>query len=83
MNFVTKFSFHFFFSFQLSFDFWLRLCVVLLGQAKERIRELEKQLEMLQQQLLEHEDKANKMYLHMYTKGQEAERIETREKVGF
>ncbi|XP_018790726.1 PREDICTED: uncharacterized protein LOC108970062 isoform X3 [Bactrocera latifrons] len=43
--------------------------------AKERIRELEKQLEDLQRKLAEHEDKQNKMYLHMYQKGQEAERI--------
>jgi hypothetical protein len=50
-------------------------------QAKERIRELERQLELLQKQLEEQEDKANKMYLHMYTKGQEAERIQQREKV--
>ncbi len=39
---------------------------------------------MLQRQLEEQEDKSNKMYLHMYTKGQEAERVQTREKVsGF
>uniref|UniRef100_A0A182P4A8 GRIP domain-containing protein n=1 Tax=Anopheles epiroticus TaxID=199890 RepID=A0A182P4A8_9DIPT len=50
-------------------------------QAKERIRELEKQLEKLQAQLQEQEDKANKMYLHMYTKGQEAERQEQAERV--
>lgn len=50
-------------------------------QAKERIRELEKQLEELQQKLQEQEDKQNKMYLHMYTKGQEAERISTADKV--
>ncbi|XP_053961053.1 protein quick-to-court isoform X1 [Anastrepha ludens] len=43
--------------------------------AKERIRELEKQLEDLQRKLAEHEEKQNKMYLHMYQKGQEAERI--------
>ncbi|XP_055635773.1 protein quick-to-court isoform X2 [Toxorhynchites rutilus septentrionalis] len=45
-------------------------------QAKERIRELEKQLEELHSQLQEQEHKANKMYLHMYSKGQEAERQE-------
>ncbi|XP_061511621.1 protein quick-to-court isoform X1 [Anopheles gambiae] len=50
-------------------------------QAKERIRELEKQLEKLQTQLQEQEDKANKMYLHMYTKGQEAERQEQADRV--
>ncbi|XP_058119650.1 protein quick-to-court [Anopheles ziemanni] len=50
-------------------------------QAKERIRELEKQLETLQAQLAEQEDKANKMYLHMYTKGQEAERQEQADRV--
>ncbi|KAH8287925.1 hypothetical protein KR018_007300, partial [Drosophila ironensis] len=44
-------------------------------QAKQRIRELEKQLEDLQRKLMEHEDKQNKMYLHMYQQGQEAERI--------
>ncbi|EDW25356.1 GL26551 [Drosophila persimilis] len=44
-------------------------------QAKQRIRELEKQLEDLQRKLVEHEDKQNKMYLHMYQQGQEAERI--------
>jgi hypothetical protein len=42
---------------------------------------LEKQLENLQKQLGEQEDKANKMYLQMYIKGQEAERIEHAEKV--
>ncbi|KAJ6647030.1 Serine/threonine-protein kinase grp, partial [Pseudolycoriella hygida] len=41
-------------------------------QAKEKIRELEKHLEDLQKKLQEQEDKQNKMYLHMYTKGQEA-----------
>ncbi|KPU73850.1 uncharacterized protein Dana_GF15721, isoform G [Drosophila ananassae] len=44
-------------------------------QAKQRIRELEKQLEDLQRKLMEHEEKQNKMYLHMYQQGQEAERI--------
>ncbi|XP_043864997.1 early endosome antigen 1 isoform X6 [Drosophila mojavensis] len=43
--------------------------------AKQRIRELEKQLEDLQRKLVEHEEKQNKMYLHMYQQGQEAERI--------
>ena len=43
--------------------------------AKERIRELEKQLEELQRRLAEHEEKQKQMYLHMYQKGQEAERI--------
>ncbi|XP_061391897.1 protein quick-to-court [Musca vetustissima] len=43
--------------------------------AKERIRELEKQLEDLQRKLAEHEEKQKQMYLHMYQKGQEAERI--------
>ncbi|TMW45118.1 hypothetical protein DOY81_009803 [Sarcophaga bullata] len=42
---------------------------------KERIRELEKQLEELQRRLAEHEEKQKQMYLHMYQKGQEAERI--------
>ncbi|XP_037052217.1 uncharacterized protein LOC119085825 isoform X1 [Bradysia coprophila] len=50
-------------------------------QAKERIRELEKQLEELQKKLQEQEDKQNKMYLHMYTKGQESERISHADKV--
>ncbi|XP_052563705.1 protein quick-to-court isoform X2 [Culex pipiens pallens] len=50
-------------------------------QAKERIRELEKQLEELHLQLQEQEDKANKMYLHMYAKGQEAERQEQADRV--
>lgn len=50
-------------------------------QAKERIRELEKQLEDLQQKLQEQEDKQNKMYLHMFAKGQEAERINHADKV--
>ncbi|XP_053677012.1 protein quick-to-court [Anopheles nili] len=50
-------------------------------QAKERIRELEKQLEKLQAQLQEQEDKANKMYLHMYTKDQEGERLEQADRV--
>uniref|UniRef100_A0A1L8DBV1 Putative quick-to-court isoform e n=1 Tax=Nyssomyia neivai TaxID=330878 RepID=A0A1L8DBV1_9DIPT len=44
-------------------------------QAKERIRELEKELDALQMKLQAQEDKQNKMYLHMYSKGQEAERI--------
>lgn len=38
-------------------------------KAKERIRELERELEALQQKLLDQEDKSNKVYLHMY--GQE------------
>lgn len=42
-------------------------------QAKERIRELEKQLEELHAQLQDQEDKANKMYLHMYAKGQDTD----------
>lgn len=50
-------------------------------QAKERIRELERQLEDLQQKLQEQEDKQNKMYLHMFAKGQEAERIQHADKV--
>ena len=50
--------------------------------AKERIRELEKQLEDLQRKLAEHEDKQNKMYLHMYQQGQEAERIARADQVG-
>jgi hypothetical protein len=50
-------------------------------QAKERIRDLEKQLENLQAQLQEQEDKANKIYLEMYIKGQKAERIQHAEKV--
>ncbi|XP_037927443.1 uncharacterized protein LOC119661985 isoform X2 [Teleopsis dalmanni] len=43
--------------------------------AKERIRELEKQVDDLQRKLAEQEEKQNKMYLHMYQQGQEAERI--------
>ncbi|XP_065088913.1 protein quick-to-court isoform X2 [Ochlerotatus camptorhynchus] len=50
-------------------------------QAKERIRELEKQLEELHTQLQEQEGKANKMYLHMYAKGQEAERQQHADRV--
>lgn len=50
-------------------------------QAKEKIRELEKHLEDLQKKLQEQEDKQNKMYLHMYTKGQESERISHADKV--
>ncbi|XP_058818885.1 protein quick-to-court isoform X2 [Topomyia yanbarensis] len=42
-------------------------------QAKERIRELEKQLEELHAQLQNQEHKANKIYLHMYAKGQNGE----------
>lgn len=49
--------------------------------AKERIRELERKLEALQSKLEEQEDKANKMYLHMYAKGQEAERIQHADRV--
>lgn len=41
-------------------------------KAKERIRELERQLESLQQKLGMQEDKTNKMYLHMYSQDQEA-----------
>lgn len=52
-------------------------------QAKERIRELERQLEELQVKLQEQEDKQNKMYLHMFAKGQEAERIQHADKVGI
>lgn len=37
-------------------------------QARERIRELEKELERLQSQLNMQEDKSNKMYLHMFAK---------------
>ncbi|KAL5281551.1 hypothetical protein ACFFRR_005113 [Megaselia abdita] len=44
-------------------------------QAKEKIRELEKQLGDLQVKLHENEEKQNKMYLHMYQQGQESERI--------
>lgn len=43
----------------------LHCCTI---KAKERIRELEKELESLQQKLNEQEDKSNKMYLHMYKK---------------
>ncbi|GAB0086802.1 uncharacterized protein DMENIID0001_009850 [Sergentomyia squamirostris] len=50
-------------------------------QAKERIRELEKELDALQLKLREQEDKQNKMYLHMYAKGQEAERLSHAEQV--
>lgn len=49
--------------------------------AKERIRELERQLEALQLKLEEQEDKSNKMYLHMYSKGQEAERMQHADRV--
>lgn len=42
---------------------------------------MEKQLEELQKKLDEQEDKQNKMYLHMYTKGQEAERLAQSDKV--
>jgi len=49
--------------------------------AKQRIRELEKQLEDLQRKLIEHEEKQNKMYLHMYQQGQEAERISRADQV--
>lgn len=50
-------------------------------QAKEKIHELEKHLEDLEQKLKEQEDKQNKMYLAMYTKGQESERIAHADKV--
>lgn len=42
---------------------------------------MEKQLDELQKKLDEQEDKQNKMYLHMYTKGQEAERLAHSDKV--
>jgi hypothetical protein len=45
---------------------------LLLTKAKERIRELERELESLQKKLGEQEDKSNKMYLHMYAKEAEA-----------
>lgn len=51
--------------------------------AKERIRELEKQLEDLQRKLCEHEEKQKQMYLHMYQKGQEAERIARADQVKY
>lgn len=38
-------------------------------------------LDDLQKKLTEQEDIQNKMYLHMYTKGQEAERINHSEQV--
>lgn len=44
-------------------------------QAKEKIRELEKQLDALHEQLQGQENKTNKMYLEMYVKDQEAEKI--------
>ncbi|CAH1708211.1 unnamed protein product [Chironomus riparius] len=51
----------------------LRYCDLMpdYEQAKERIRELERELELLQQKFTEQEDKSNKMYLHMYAKDQE------------
>ena len=52
-------------------------------QAKERIHELEKTLEELHEKLREQEDKQNKMYLAMYTKGQEAERVAHSDRVSF
>ncbi|XP_058449283.1 protein quick-to-court isoform X2 [Malaya genurostris] len=45
-------------------------------QAKERIRELEKQLEELHAQLQNQENKANKIYLHMYAKGHDGETLQ-------
>lgn len=50
-------------------------------QAKERIRDLERHLEELQVKLQEQENTQNKMYLQMYAKGQEAERIQQADKV--
>lgn len=50
-------------------------------QAKERIRELESQLEDLQHKLQEQENKQNKTYLHMFQKGQEAERVSRADQV--
>ncbi|XP_055681877.1 protein quick-to-court, partial [Lutzomyia longipalpis] len=44
-------------------------------QAKERIKELERELDALQEKLNTQEDKQNKMYLHMYAKEREALRI--------
>ena len=41
-------------------------------QAKERIRELERELESLQKKLSAEEDRSNKLYLHMYSKEQQA-----------
>lgn len=42
-------------------------------QAKERIRELEKQLDDLQRKLASYEQKQKQMYLHMYQQGQDVE----------
>lgn len=42
-------------------------------QAKERIRELEKQLDDLQRKLVSYEQKQKQMYLHMYQQGQQLE----------
>lgn len=50
-------------------------------EARERVRELEKQLEKLAKQLSEQEEKQKQMLLHMYNKGQEAERIEHADRV--
>lgn len=50
-------------------DCYCRLCCL---KAKERIRELERELEALQAKLSVSEDKSNKLYLHMYEKEQEA-----------
>lgn len=47
-----------------------------LDAAKERIKELELQLEEASKKLSEQEDNAKQTYLEMYSKGQTAARIE-------
>lgn len=47
-----------------------------LESAKDRIKELENQLEDASRKLEEQEDKQKQIYLKMYCKGQEAARLE-------
>lgn len=53
-----------------------------LETAKERIRELEQQLEEACRKLEQQEEKQNQMYLQMFSQGQEAARLEHEKQVG-
>lgn len=50
-------------------------------QARDKITELEKQLDDVNKQLQDQEEKNKQLYLQMYNKGMEAARLEQREQV--
>lgn len=50
-------------------------------QAREKIQELEKQLDDVNKQLQEQEEKHKQLYLQMYNKGIEAAKLEQQEQV--